>query len=579
MEKPTPTAQPVTTTARADAIPDGRSMLVPTTPSVPSGGQPALPSPSAGLPAELAKLDAQFRQFRKERVTQPFEKEVEVLNKYYLGGIERAIAAERAAGRLDGILALEAEQRTVSSGAVPQAAGSQRATSVSAVPEIDDEKVPASLKALRNTYRARFAPLVADREKKLKDLTEPLDKHLANLEIELTKANRVPDAKAVRMYREALAQTGVSDKLTNAGVSGERFTNSLGMKFVPVAGTDVLFCIHETRRQDYQTYASEFAGLNNVWKTMQRNGIPCGDKDGHPVVGVSWEDAVNFCEWLSKKEGKTYRLPTDEEWSIAVGLGQKEQRGSGITPEMLSQKETTEFPWGNDYSLLSNGKVGNYADAAWTEKFPAIPGMKNFTDGYPTTAPVMSFNPNELGLYDMGGNVWEWVEDWWNETKRDRVLRGGAFCNSSRPDLLSSGRAHPMPGSRGDFYGFRIVLAKSAAATAALNLLVPKPLFPNADEPMDNGSQDRIRDTQDLHFSWSAVQGATKYEIHAWRVGASRPIVQMEVSETELKQSKIGYVALANCKDWRWKVRAFTQNQWQAWCEDVSFEFEPPDQD
>jgi len=261
------------------------------------------------------------------------------------------------------------------------------------------------------------------------------------------------------------------------------FTNTLGMKFVPVPGTEVLFCIHETRRQDYAAYANEVPGVDGAWKNQSRNGIPCGDKDDHPVVSVSWEDAVKFCEWLSKKEGKTYRLPTDEEWSIAVGLGRKEKRVKGITPESLNGKETTEFPWGDDYPPKTKDKAGNYADSAWLEKFPNDPGMKDYTDGFPTTAPVMSFKPNKLGLYDMGGNVWEWVEDWWNDAKTDRVLRGASFISRDRGPLLSSYRSHHAPGYRHYYNGFRCVMDMSSGASlTSTTVPVPpsivKPLAP-----------------------------------------------------------------------------------------------------
>jgi len=237
-------------------------------------------------------------------------------------------------------------------------------------------------------------------------------------------------------------------------------TNTLGMKFLPVKGTDVLFCIHETRRQDYAAYAAEAPGVNGSWKNQQIDGIPCGDKDDHPVVGVSHEDAQKFCEWLSKKEGKTYRLPTDEEWSIAVGLGRKEKHGKNITPEMLNQKEQTEFPWGGDYPPKTKDQAGNYADESWHEKFPTQPWMEKYSDGFPTTAPVMSFQPNKLGLYDMGGNVWEWVEDWWNAPKVDRVLRGASFAYDDRGHLLASYRTHHAPGSRGHNRGFRVVMVR-----------------------------------------------------------------------------------------------------------------------
>jgi len=403
------------------------------------------------------------------------------LNAGYLGGIGKKIAEEKAAGHLDGILALEAEQKLIQGGGLAKSP-SHSGTWQVPLPE-DDDKTPASLKALRVIYRDAYAKLAATRAANLKALTEPLDKRLAQMESDFAKSDRLADAKAVRGYREVLGESTPDLQVVNAAQTpptGEPpqnglksgtplapaamlalkdgFTNTLGMKFLPVKGTDVLFCIHETRRQDYVAYAAEVPGVDGAWKSQNRNGILCGDKDDHPVVGVNWEDAQKFCEWLSKKEGKTYRLPTDEEWSIAVGLGRKEKHGKGITPEMLNGKETTEFPWGDDYPPKTKDKAGNYADSVWLEKFPNDPGMKDYTDGFPTTAPVMSFKPNKLGLYDMGGNVWEWVEDWWNDAKTDRVLRGASFSHYARGYLLSSYRAHPAPGDRATDNGFRGVM-------------------------------------------------------------------------------------------------------------------------
>ena len=116
-----------------------------------------------------------------------------------------------------------------------------------------------------------------------------------------------------------------------------------------------------------------------------------GDKDDHPVVGVSWVDAQAFCGWLSKKEGKTYRLPTDQEWSIAVGLGRHEKSDKGTTPIMFSGK-VAEFPWGGTYPPRTNDKAGNYADTSLKDKLPTLTVIEGYTDGFPTTAPVMSLS-------------------------------------------------------------------------------------------------------------------------------------------------------------------------------------------
>jgi len=105
-----------------------------------------------------------------------------------------------------------------------------------------------------------------------------------------------------------------------AKIPTNAFVNTLGMPFVPVKGTEVAFCIWETRVKEY---AAANAGVGGRWKNP-----PFKQSDTYPVVNVSWEDAQAFCAWLTKKElaegkikaGQKYRLPTDAEWSVAVGL-------------------------------------------------------------------------------------------------------------------------------------------------------------------------------------------------------------------------------------------------------------------
>ena len=123
-----------------------------------------------------------------------------------------------------------------------------------------------------------------------------------------------------------------------AKIPTNAFVNTLGMPFVPVPGTDVQFSMWETRVKDYAAYAAANAGVDAGVDARWKK--PFGDRfkqeDTHPVVNVSWEDANAFCAWLTKKElaagkikaGQKYRLPTDAEWSVAVGLGKEK----GDTP-------------------------------------------------------------------------------------------------------------------------------------------------------------------------------------------------------------------------------------------------------
>jgi formylglycine-generating enzyme required for sulfatase activity len=124
-------------------------------------------------------------------------------------------------------------------------------------------------------------------------------------------------------------------------------------------------------------------------------GFP--QRDDHPVVNITWADAVAFCRWLSRKEGRTYRLPTEAEWEYACRAG-----------------STTRYSFGDDPELLP--KYANTYDASSAREFPewAMWAVKG-DDGYPFTAPVGSFLPNAFGLYDMHGNAWEWCSDWYGE--------------------------------------------------------------------------------------------------------------------------------------------------------------------
>ncbi len=421
---------------------------------------PSANAPKA-LPPELAALDTQFKTLKAERVSGPFNDGVARLDASYLAGLDKALAEAKKAGKLDEVLALGTEK--------------QRVADKQPLPEAKDDKAAGGLMSLRGIYREAYAKLEAARAERLKALVSPLDARLAALEADLTKSDRVEDATTVRSYREALAQStpslqadknsppatapAVARPLSAAGpVPKGGFTNSLGMKFVPVPGTQVQFCIHETRYKDYAAYASEVPDANGAWKnqTFDDFVLP-GRADEHPVASVSWKDAQGFCAWLSLKEGKTYRLPTDKEWSIAVGIGHEEKWTKGVTPDSVTRNQR-EFPWGNKWPPPKDS--GNYSDLTRKAKAPAESAkyIDGYDDGYPTTAPVMSYKPNKLGIYDLGGNVSEWVEDSWNGATTDHLLRGGAWNLSERGDLLSSFRHRSTINWRSSNYGFRIVV-------------------------------------------------------------------------------------------------------------------------
>jgi formylglycine-generating enzyme required for sulfatase activity len=215
-----------------------------------------------------------------------------------------------------------------------------------------------------------------------------------------------------------------------------------------VPGTDVLFCIHETTRADYASYAAQTANVDESWKNPAYRGIPVSSGDDHPVCNVSWEDAKSFCAWLGRKEGLIYRLPTDREWSAAVGIADSEPAGKTPVDLHLMQLESGVYPWGTEWPPPKG--AGNYGS------------INGYDDGYANTSPVGSFSANQYGLYDMSGNVWQWCEDFWESgSNRTRVLRGGSWSFDDEILLRSSFRSHAPPTYRVGDLGFRCVLVVS----------------------------------------------------------------------------------------------------------------------
>ena len=176
--------------------------------------------------------------------------------------------------------------------------------------------------------------------------------------------------------------------------------------------------------------------------------------DEHPMVNVSWNDAMAFAEWLGKKEGKTYRLPTEAEWEYACRAG-----------------TTTRYFCGDDAEALA--EVGNVADGTAKAKYPGWTAIVA-KDGFIHTAPVGQYRPNAWGLHDMHGNVWEWCWDWYGADfykgsrvddpagpleAADRVIRGGGWGLDPRY-CRSAGRLRVTAGDRSSGLGFRLALVQ-----------------------------------------------------------------------------------------------------------------------
>jgi formylglycine-generating enzyme required for sulfatase activity len=258
------------------------------------------------------------------------------------------------------------------------------------------------------------------------------------------------------------------------------YTNGLGMKFVPVPGTQVLFSVYETRAKDFRTFVEETGyvqmretedEISRMWSFDQDGWKQRGHSwedpgfhqtDDHPVVGVSWHDAKAFCEWLTLREraagrlpsDREYRLPTDNEWSVAVGF----------------REEPVKWPEDKD------GRIGTYPWSKWSDGQPPPQGVGNYTGaeddhghrpeefgvifGGGGTNPVgaIKFKPNQFGLYVMNVDVWEWCENQYSSGAGPQVLRAASWLDNDPDRPASWFRIYEDPGLRNACFGFRCVV-------------------------------------------------------------------------------------------------------------------------
>jgi formylglycine-generating enzyme required for sulfatase activity len=180
------------------------------------------------------------------------------------------------------------------------------------------------------------------------------------------------------------------------------------------------------------------------WKWPFGRGSHVSDRQDQPVVHVSWNDAQAYCDW------RGVRLPTEAEWERAARGG-------------LTQKR---FPWGDDLT-----PDGEHRCNIWQGRFPE---ENTAADGFRYTAPVRSYQPNDFGLYEMTGNVWEWCYDWFSpdfhadgprenpagpDHGNGRVMRGGSYlCHASYCNRYRvAARTGNTPDSSTGNMGFRCV--------------------------------------------------------------------------------------------------------------------------
>ncbi len=278
----------------------------------------------------------------------------------------------------------------------------------------------------------------------------------------------------MKNYKTAFHSVEITDeKLTEADISLERgqgvdFTspwrNSLGMLFLPcsLAPREILVSAFETRQREFASFMASDSALDASPVTAELTARPV-----HPITGITHAEAEAFCRWLTQLERRrglissrhVYRLPTDEEWSHLAGLPPER----GRDPADRSNALNGFYVWGFQWPPPAGS--GNFAGhesigIAGIDDESIIPGFKDSQAG---TAPAGSSPADPRGLYQVAGNVAEWVTDRFGG-KNPRIsgygiVRGGSWRSWSEADLNASHRRAVAPATRADDIGFRVILS------------------------------------------------------------------------------------------------------------------------
>ncbi len=164
-----------------------------------------------------------------------------------------------------------------------------------------------------------------------------------------------------------------------------------------------------------------------------------------PAVYVSWDDATTYCDWLNTTFSNRipanceFRLPTSKEWEFVAACG-----------------ESRRYPWGDEWPPL----YGNHSDATARKNLSQWRGILGYDDGYTITCPVDNSGMSEWGIYGLAGNVWEWCDDWMNNSDRMfKIRKGGSWDFDTKNSLKITARGIDRPTARYDTIGFRVIVA------------------------------------------------------------------------------------------------------------------------
>ena len=234
---------------------------------------------------------------------------------------------------------------------------------------------------------------------------------------------------------------GVGEENANAAVPGSGLAISLAqdepLEFVWIEALGMWFGKYEITNGQFRRFDPGHASAPHDKQPL--------DGENQPAVYVSWHKAKAFCEWLNGAfahripKGWEFRLPTSAQWIAAAKCGTERK-----------------YPWGDEWPP----KYGNYGDRSAKEALPDSGDIAGYEDGFPVTCPVDKSGSNELGVFGLAGNAWEWCEDWYGTTRRYKVRHGAAWDCGKEAALRIETQGFDRPDAAYETVGFRVVVAR-----------------------------------------------------------------------------------------------------------------------
>jgi len=273
----------------------------------------------------------------------------------------------------------------------------------------------------------------------------------AELESGFLIVDELPDAAADTNATQGAAGQGLQDDDAGSGPSilpGTFLSVPLGLgvslSFVWIEPLGIWFGKYEVTNGQYRHFDRKHS-------SRSVEGLDLDTPD-QPVVYVSWEDAEAYCSWLNQTFADRippqceFRLPAASEWNFVAGCG-----------------DSRRYPWGNDWPPL----YGNHSDSTARESLSQWQGIRGYDDGYAVTCSVDYSGMSEWGIYGLAGNVWEWCNEWMDDSDRQfKVRKGSSWDFDDKDSLKISARGLDRPTARYDTIGFRLVVGPRMPQTA-----------------------------------------------------------------------------------------------------------------